>query len=256
MSRIFKSITLRETPLVLVHKAPVVEEPAPEEEEPAGEAVPEEVAKAAVQAAAQAASGEAMGIVADAREKAAAVMAAAGEEAARLRQEAYDEGFQQGFEDGQARGEAEGLERARGAVEEAAAEAERIVALARQQADAALAAAERQIVELALAVAGKVLAREVAENPTQILPLVRAALDRVQDEEQVTIRVHPGCYEQVMAARPELQAALSRAAALAVVADATLQEGDCIVETPYGAVDARVDTQLGLVKAALRDMLP
>ncbi len=251
MSRIFKSITLRDTPMVIVYKAPVADMPEAEDEEPAEEAVP--VNDAEVMAATD---EEAAAIVADAREKAAAVLAAAGEEAARLRKEAYDEGFRQGLAAGEASGEAAGLARARGAVEDAAAEAERIVALARQQAAAALAAAERQVVELALAVAGKIMAREAAGDPAQVLPLVKAALNRVQEEEQVTVRVHPGCYEQVLAARPELQAVLSSAAALAVVADATLQAGDCIVETPYGTVDARVDTQLALVKAALRDMLP
>jgi flagellar biosynthesis/type III secretory pathway protein FliH len=33
--------------------------------------------------------------------------------------------------------------------------------------------------------------------------------------------------------------------------DAMLKEGDCIVESPMGIVDLRIDTQLRLIKNAL-----
>ncbi len=251
MSRIFKSVSLRATPHVVTYTPPRLPEPEIDEEP-----LPEEEEAEAEEDIVSAASSEAISIIAAAREKAAAVVAAAGEDAAKLRREAYDEGYEKGFAEGRVNGEAAGLEQAGGAIAAAAEKASQILALARQQADEAFAAAERQVVELALAVASKVLAREVAENPTVILPIVKAALDKVQDQEQITIRVNPECYELVLAARPELQASLARAASVAVVADGALKDGDCIVETPYGTVDARIDTQLELVKAAVKDLLP
>ncbi len=249
MSRIFKGVSLRETPHVVTYTPPRLPDPEPDEEM----LPPEEVAEEDVMPTA---SGEAIGIIAEAREKAAAVLAAANEDAARLRREAYDEGHGKGFAEGRVSGEAAGLEQARGAIAEAAEKASQILALASQQADEAFRAAERQVVELALAVASKVLAREVAENPTVILPIVKVALDKVQDQEQITIRVNPECYDLVLAARPELQAGLARATSVAVKADGALKVGDCIVETPYGTVDARIDTQMELVKAALKELLP
>ncbi len=249
MSKIFKGVSLRETPHVVTYTPPRLPEPEPDEESFADEEGAEEEILTA-------AGGEAIGIISAARETAAAVVAAANDDAAKLRREAYDEGYEKGFAEGQARGEAAGLEQARGAIAAAAEQASQIVALARQQADESFRAAERQVVELALAVASKVLAREMAENPTVILPIVKAALDKVQDQEQITIRVNPECYELVLAARSELQAGLARAGSVAVLADAALKSGDCIVETPYGTVDARIDTQLDLVKAALKELLP
>lgn len=251
MSRIFKSVSLRETPHVITYSPPRLPDPEPDAE---AEQLSEE--EGAEEEILTAAGGEAISIISAAREKAAAVVAAAGEDAAKLRREAYDEGYEKGFAEGQVRGEAAGLEQARGAIAGAAEQASQIMALARRQADEAFAGAERQVVELALAVASKVLAREVAENPTVILPIVKAALEKVQDQEQITIRVNPECYELVLAARSELQAGLARAASVAVLADAALKGGDCIVETPYGTVDARIDTQLELVKAALKELLP
>jgi len=251
LSRIFKGVSLRETPHVVTYTPPRLPDP-----EPDAEMFPPEEGADAEGEIVSAASGEAIGIIAAAREKAAAVVAAANEDAARLRQEAYDEGYDKGFAEGQGRGEAAGLEQARGAMAEAAEKAAQIMALARQEADESFRAAERQVVELALAVASKVLAREVAENPTVILPIVKVALEKVQEQEQITIRVNPECYELVLAARSELQTGLARAGSVAVVADGALKGGDCIVETPYGTVDARIDTQLELVKAALKELLP
>jgi flagellar assembly protein FliH len=257
LSRIFKSVSLRDTPHVVAYEPPKVIEPEPEPKELDGELEPEAAKEPdPADAVLNAANGEALGIIAAAREKAAAVVAAADEEAAKLRQKAYDEGFESGFAEGQARGEAAGLEQAKDAITAAAERAAKLLAMAQEQADEAFANAERQVVELALAVAGKILARQVVENPTVVLPIIKTALDRVQDQEQITIRVHPECFELVLAARPELQAGLARASTLNVAADAALKAGDCIIETPYGTVDARIDTQMELVKAALRELLP
>lgn len=257
MSRIFKSVCLQDTPHVI---APALLRlpPEPEALEEDGPPAAEEEAGLVVEEAIPQGGeeiSEAMGLVAAAREKAAALVAAAGAEADNVRREAYDDGFRQGFDEGQARGEAAGLEQARGELTDAAAQAERILSEAQRQADEAFAAAERKVVELALAVASKVLGREVAENPMVVLPLVKEALTKVEDQERISIRVHPSTYELVLAARPELQAGLTRAGIVTVVGDGSLKEGDCIVETPFGTVDARIDTQLELVKAALRELL-
>ena len=76
------------------------------------------------------------------------------------------------------------------------------------------------------------------------------------DQEQITVRVNPENYEAVLAARLQLQASLTRDNALTVAADSSLAQGDCVLETPYGKVDARIDTQLELVKTALKELIP
>jgi flagellar assembly protein FliH len=250
LSRIFKSVSRRETPLVLAHALPAGAEP----EAGAGpDAGPQD---AAVDGRLTAAESEAREMMAAAREQAAALVAAAEEQAAAIRREAYDESYRQGFAEGQAHGEAAAREQAAGDLAAAAGRAEDMLAVARKQATEELQAAERQLVELALAVAAKILAREGAENPTAVLPMVKEALAKVRDQEQVTVRVNPASYDFLLAARPELQAALAGDVALTVAADSSLKEGDCVVETPFGTVDARIDTQLELVRAALRDVMP
>lgn len=99
---------------------------------------------------------------------------------------------------------------------------------------------ERQMVELTLAVARRVLHREVSLDPELLVAMIRVALDRLGEAGQVTIRLHPAEFEAVSAAR---------AGALAgdhvtVVADARVGRGGCRVESDYGSVDAGVDAQI------------
>lgn len=199
---------------------------------------------------------EAARVVDEGRKAAKTMLAEAEAKIEELRQAAYDEGFARGHAEGLAKGEMDGLAKAQGTVDEAIEKSQRLIGMAEEQARQALAEAEREMVELALAVASKILAKEIAENPTVVLPIVRAAIDKVRDQEQVTVRVHPDDYELVLAARLELSSMLSRDNALSVVADGALKSGDCVLDTPYGTVDARIDTQLELVKSALREVMP
>lgn len=258
MSRIFKSVCVDKEPMVIEREPLLRIVPPPEAAATAEE--PGELAAMPLPTVGESivreAVAEADRLLAAAREEAKAVLAEAQARAETMRQVAYDEGFRQGHGEGLAQGEAAGLQQARGAVDEAVERAQRIVAMAEEQGREALQAAERDMVELALAAAGKVLARLVSEDEAAVLPIIRAALDKVREQEQITVRVHPDDYEMVLAARPELAAILTRSNALAVAADAGLKKGDCVVETPFGSVDARVDSQLALVRAALRDLLP
>lgn len=202
------------------------------------------------------ADAEAAKIVEEARRTAKAMIAEAEARSEEVRRAAYDEAFAKGQAEGQVKGEEAGLAKAQGAVDEAIARSQRVIAMAQEQARHEFDEAERSIIDIALAVASKILAREIAENPTTVLPIVRSAIDKVRDQEQITVRVHPDDYDFVLAARLELSAMLARDNALSVVADGALKNGDCMVETPYGTVDARIDTQLELVKAALRELTP
>lgn len=51
--------------------------------------------------------------------------------------------------------------------------------------------AEPQVVELAVAVARRILAGELSENPERIVEIVKEAIRRIERTGSVTIRVHP-----------------------------------------------------------------
>ncbi|HMM21557.1 MAG TPA: flagellar assembly protein FliH [Selenomonadales bacterium] len=263
MSNIIKSARLRKTPVIIEYRMPepcvVPENPEITDAGEPDEAAAEEIAVSPAEEALQEALAKAEEIVARAQDEAADIIRETSEEAERLKADAREEGFQQGHQDGfnqgKEEGRQEGFSEVASTLEEAVGRAERLMALAQEEAAAMLTSAERQMVELSVAVARKILSREIEENPMAVLPIVQAALNRVRDQEQVSLRVNPEDYEVVLQARRELQSLLKRESKLTIQADTNLKNGDCVIETPYGAIDARIDTQLELIKTALKDMV-
>lgn len=110
---------------------------------------------------------------------------------------------------------------------------------------------ERDVVELALAMATRILHREVSLDRELLLVMARLALDRMGDVTSATIRLHP---DDEAAARGDRDAWTGRG--IAVVADPAVQSGGCIVQTDRGQVDVGVDAQVReLANALLGDPL-
>ena len=66
----------------------------------------------------------------------------------------------------------------------------------------------------------------------------------------VRVRVHPDDLAAVEARREAL-ATRAPAAALELVADETVGRAGCVIDTPHGRVDARLETQLAALERAL-----
>lgn len=110
---------------------------------------------------------------------------------------------------------------------------------------------ERDVVELALAIATRILHREISLDRELLLVMARLALDRLGDVATATIRLHP---DDEAAARGGREGWTGRG--IAVVADPTLQAGGCVVQTDRGQVDVGVDAQISeLATALLGDQL-
>lgn len=110
---------------------------------------------------------------------------------------------------------------------------------------------EEDAVKLALAIARKVLNRELTSDPEALAGLARVALDKLNLRELQRVRVHP-------ADAPAIERMLSASSApkrVEVIADGTLERGGAIFETDHGTLDASVTTQLSEIERGLTDML-
>jgi flagellar assembly protein FliH len=168
-------------------------------------------------------------------DEAAAVMTAlarAEQDAARLREQARAEGF--------AAGHAEALGALEPAVAALHAAAAAVIA---QQAEAA-EALERRAVELGLALAGKILAGALEVEPERVLESVRGALRGIVERERITVLVNPEDLELVRSAMDDVRQSLGGIEHCEVQAERRVARGGCIVRTPVGDVDARVETKL------------
>ena len=106
---------------------------------------------------------------------------------------------------------------------------------------------EGQIVELALAVARRVLHREITLDRNLMIAIARVALDRLGESAQVTVRLHPEEYEATGAARVSEFAGSN----VTFVPDPRVGRGGCRVESEMGLVDAGVDAQIQEIARAL-----
>jgi len=106
---------------------------------------------------------------------------------------------------------------------------------------------EKQMVQLSLAVARRVVHREVSLDADLLLAMMRVALDRLSDAAKVTIRLHPADHQSVTGA----MAGAPLSEQVTLVADPRLARGGCRVESEYGDIDAGVDGQIQEIARAL-----
>ncbi len=111
--------------------------------------------------------------------------------------------------------------------------------------------AEADTVKLAVAIARRVIRRELAVDPEALHGLVLAALEKLQAQEICRVRVHP---QHV----PAVAALLRKSAAgvaIEVVQDPSRDPGAVVFETERGNLDASVESQLGEIERGLADTL-
>jgi flagellar assembly protein FliH len=152
---------------------------------------------------------------------------------------------QAGFNEGEAAGWAKAQAEVRAAIERVA----QSIADIDEFRDSLYRQAELEAVRLSIAIARRVLRRELTVDPAAIEGLVRAALERLQSQESCRVRVHP---DHVAAMRAALERA-GMSAKVEVAADPAQEPGAAIFEMPSGNLDASMDSQLREIERGLVD---
>ena len=102
---------------------------------------------------------------------------------------------------------------------------------------------ERNLYGLALAVAQKIIQREIAADPEVVRVLVARALEMLPLDTAVEVRLHPADLE-LLQAEIERLAPSGRLLAIRWVGDAALERGGFLIESPARIVDGRTDVAL------------
>ena len=155
--------------------------------------------------------------------------------------EAREAGFREGEAAGRARAEGE----VRSTIERLAAS----IAEINQYRSHVLRQTEADALRLAIAIARRVLRRELTVDPSAIEGLVTAALERLQSQESCKIRMHP---DYVPALRLSIEK-LGMEGRVEVISDAAQDPGAAVFEMPRGNLDASVDSQLREIERGLVD---
>ncbi|GAE36025.1 flagellar assembly protein FliH [Halalkalibacter akibai] len=164
-----------------------------------------------------------------------------------LKQEALEQGYQEGFETGQQ----EGFQSYSVLIEQA----QGIVAHSEQEFEKTVDSAQPVIVELATALAKRMLDLQFSEMPEIWSALLKQVMSEVREHENVRIYVHPDWFERTSHQKEELEQLLSHTENLFIYPDAGLMKNGCVIESKYGRIEATVDKQLEELKLQLLEKL-
>ena len=207
-----------------------------------------------VEKAEQEMQGKAKSLINDAKVEAAQILLNAREEVDEERKRGWQEGYSEGVEEGKRSydDKVQSCEEALAEKVKADDEALKNVfdELYREQ-ERIISESEEETVNLALEIVKKIIRPAEEELGTVFTSLVKNTLQQMSTDGKIVIRVGPTEYERFFssgAAVIELDSGIKVSAT--VMKELTMNEGDLIIDSDEGTVNASIDSQLEYVKIA------
>lgn len=110
---------------------------------------------------------------------------------------------------------------------------------------------ESAAIDLATAIAGRLVRGELARRPEIALEWIRESLELAAGAGDIAIRLHPSDSATLERQAEQLAAVFAPAASVRVVADESITPGGCRIVTEFGSIDGQLETQLERVKQEL-----
>lgn len=191
---------------------------------------------------------EAAQIVEKAKAEAAQIVADAQAQHDKIVSEARNEGFEQGSAEGYDKGKAE--------VERLIERMHKVLEAVMQRREEILQDTETQIVELVILMARKVI-KILSENQKNVIMAnTVAALRKVKTRGNVTLRVNIEDVKLTTQHADEFIQHVENVQGITVQEDSAVEKGGCIVETDFGAIDARISSQLTELENKILEVSP
>jgi flagellar assembly protein FliH len=111
---------------------------------------------------------------------------------------------------------------------------------------------EAEVVQLALALARKVLHREAQVDPLLLAGIVRVAMEKLQANTEVVVRTNPKCAAEW---REYFTRHLEARDVPEVIEDASLDGQRCVLQTALGTTELGIDTQMKEIEQGLFDLM-
>ena len=162
-----------------------------------------------------------------------------------LEQEAYEKGFAQGEKDGLELGEKKALK--------VLENIENLFTEISNLKKEIIKHHEKEILELIFSILKKILHDHVDIDEKTIKNIVVRALNVTSEKSKIVLKVNPEDFNFVEKLRPEFLTKFKELKSITVTSDPSIAKGGCFLETPYGDVDATVETQLERIYQSLKD---
>ncbi len=187
-------------------------------------------------------------IIADAKAQAQKILDDAEASKNVIISKAHDEGFEKGRE--------EGFEKGRDEVSRLVERVHRIIESVQNKRQEILDTTEQQIVDLVILMTRKVVKIMSDNQKSVIMANVVQALKKVKGRGDVTLRVNIADVKLTTAHTQDFIREVENIKNIAIVEDSCVEQGGCIVETDFGAIDARIASQLSELETKILEISP
>ena len=194
------------------------------------------------------AENEAQKIIADAREQASQIQAKSEIEKDEIKRNSYEEGLKEGKKDGYDSGKEE--------VNRLIDRSHKILEAVLNRREQILNETEEQIIQLVLLMTRKVVKVMSENQKSVVMANVLSALKKVKARGDITIRVNLEDVKLTTEHIKDFIEQVESVSGITVVEDSSVEKGGCIVETDFGAIDARISSQLSELESKILEISP
>lgn len=187
-------------------------------------------------------------IVKKAQEEAQEIIAKANSEDEYIREKARKEGFEKGHEEGYQHGNEE--------ANRLVLRLHSILEAVQNKRQDILDSTEQQIVELVILMTRKVVKIMSENQKSVVMANIVQALKKVKGRGEVTLRVNMEDVKLTSAHINDFIREVESVKNITVLEDSSVEKGGCIVETDFGAIDARVSSQLTELETKILEISP
>lgn len=172
-----------------------------------------------------------------------AISAAVEEKIRNAKNEAYNTGYSEGIQEGRIREKQE--------LSHTLASVEKLIKALETLKTELLERCEADILSLSMAVAEKVIHKEISINRDVIVAVLKDTIRQIKDKEGLRIRLNPDDYNYITEIKPDFLNNYNDMNNVRFEVDGQIQRGGAVVETNFGEMDAQLNHQLQRIKESL-----
>lgn len=115
--------------------------------------------------------------------------------------------------------------------------------------------AEKEIVELSVYIAEKIINTEVNKSDDYIINIIKDAMERVVSKDDVILRLSPEDYITVTSNKKYWVTKIKGLGEIKIEEDTAMEPGGCIIDTPYGMMDAGMSVRMDKIQKAILELI-
>lgn len=173
-------------------------------------------------------------------------------EAQKKAEDVCTDACRQGYEQGRDQGHKEAVAELAGLLKAVS----RIEEDLRAQKKQALEQAEKELVDLVIGIAGRIVRHELEHTREIVLRAIRDSLPYLADKDEIIIRVNPDDFKTVHDATEQIKREDASIVKIEILQDEKVPEGGAIVQSPSGSIDTNSEVLLAQFTEELKKLAP